>query len=148
MAPHDRYDFRNNPADTARRISLEAGFSEHRIGNFKKAFGEQNVSETFDGHWIESVVLAGKRTPSVRDSFFRISPLPNLAVSLHSAREKVRRVLIPENSTGLVVLREKMVRYAEMTNKQVSGAYCLFEGVNDSEEDARALAAHRAGEPV
>jgi hypothetical protein len=33
MAPHDRFDFRNNSTDTVRRIFLEAGFSEHRIGN-------------------------------------------------------------------------------------------------------------------
>jgi 23S rRNA (adenine2503-C2)-methyltransferase len=282
MAPHDRFDFRNNSTDTVRRIFLEAGFSEHRIGNFKKAFREQNVSElgrlkgvtlrdapldrlpfsplglvrriadgagnekfvfeTFDGHLIESVVLAGKRAPSVCvsvqvgcrfrcvfchtgrigfkrdlypfeildqvrqmyqtsivprplfcvsfmgmgepfdnldncraafdwircdwgwmigakkitfstlgalnwDAFFRISPLPNLAVSLHSARDNVRRALIPGDSTGLDALREKMIRYAEITNKQVSVAYCLFEGVNDSSEDARALAAYLRGVP-
>jgi 23S rRNA (adenine2503-C2)-methyltransferase len=282
MAPHDRYDFRNNSTETVRRIFLEAGFNEHRIGNFKKAFREQNVSElgrlkgvtlrdapldrlpfwplrlarrvgdgagnekfvfeTFDGHRIESVVLAGKRAPSVCvsvqvgcrfrcafchtgkigfkrdlypfeildqvrqmyqtsivprplfcvsfmgmgepfdnldncraafdwircdwggmigakkitfstlgalnwDSFFRISPLPNLAVSLHSAREKVRRALIPGSSTSLDALRDKMVRYAEMTNKQVSVAYCLFESVNDSMGDARVLAAYLRGVP-
>jgi adenine C2-methylase RlmN of 23S rRNA A2503 and tRNA A37 len=74
------------------------------------------------------------------DRFFELDPLPNLAVSLHSASEDVRRALMPRVSVSLAELKAQMEKYAELTGKSVSIAYCLFKGVNDSREDALQLA--------
>jgi 23S rRNA (adenine2503-C2)-methyltransferase len=273
-------DFRNSGVEEIHRLFVEKGFSDHRIGNFKRAFRVQPLSdlsalkgvsgmhailpslpfaplrlldvledthgnqkylfETHDGHSVESVVLFGKRAPSVcvsvqvgcrfrcsfcqtgrlgfkrnllpaeildqvrqmyqrsiapahllcvsfmgmgepldniencgrafewlRSSwgwylgakritfsttgalnwerFFALDPLPNLAVSLHSASEEVRRALMPGVSVELSELKALMMRYAELTSTNVSIAYCLFKGVNDSREDARLLADFLSG---
>jgi 23S rRNA (adenine2503-C2)-methyltransferase len=79
------------------------------------------------------------------DRFFELDPLPNLAVSLHSAAEEVRRALMPRVSVGLPELKARMERYAELASKSVSIAYCLFKGVNDSRGDARLLADYVRG---
>jgi 23S rRNA (adenine2503-C2)-methyltransferase len=276
----ERHDFRNSGVEEVHRLFAEKGFSEHRIGNFKRAFrtqpqtdlrslkgvsgmeavlpslpfsplrlvdvledtrgNEKYLFETRDGHSIESVVLAGKRAPSVcvsvqagcrfrcafcqtgklgfrrnllpaemldqvrqmyqrsiapghllcvsfmgmgepfdniencgrayewlRSSwgwyigakkitfsttgalnwerFFALNPLPNLAVSLHSPSEEVRRALMPRASIGLSELKAFMIRYTALTNTRVSIAYCMLEGVNDSREDARMLADYVSG---
>jgi 23S rRNA (adenine2503-C2)-methyltransferase len=276
----ERHDFRNGTVERVRRLFLENGFSERRIGNFQRAFRSQplddlrslkgvsgmemllpslpfsplrlvsvledtrgnqkDLFETHDGHSIESVMLAGKRAPSVcisvqagcrfrcafcqtgkmgfkRDllpaemldqvrqmyhksiapahllcvsfmgmgepldniencgrayewlrsswgwyigakkitfsttgalnweRFFALNPLPNLAVSLHSPSEEVRRALMPRASIGLSELKTNMKRYTATTNKYVSIAYCMLKGVNDSRDDALMLADYVSG---
>ncbi len=71
--------------------------------------------------------------------------MPNLAVSLHSPSEEVRRALMPRVNIGLSDLKAFMMRYTALTNKHVSIAYCMLEGVNDSLEDARMLADYVSG---
>lgn len=79
--------------------------------------------------------------------FFAFPVLPNLAVSLHSARPEVRRFLMPGARPGLVELRSRMLYYAARANKQVSIEYCLLRGVNDSPADAEALTEYLRGLP-
>jgi 23S rRNA (adenine2503-C2)-methyltransferase len=79
------------------------------------------------------------------DRFFALDPLPNLAVSLHSADENVRRSLMPRVPVGLPELRDHMHRYSSVTNTSVSVAYCLFKGVNDGRADAERLADYLGG---
>jgi 23S rRNA (adenine2503-C2)-methyltransferase len=81
------------------------------------------------------------------NEFFSLPTLPNLAVSLHSAVEEKRGRLMPRSTLSLPELKSRMRRFTERTNKQVSIEYCLLRGVNDSREDAKALAQYLRGLP-
>jgi 23S rRNA (adenine2503-C2)-methyltransferase len=64
-----------------------------------------------------------------------------LAVSLHSANDALRNKLVPINRKyPLEKLMAACRDYIEATGRRVSFEYALFEGLNDSAEDARALA--------
>ena len=63
-----------------------------------------------------------------------------LAVSLHAADDALRSSLVPINRNyPLEKLMAACRDYVEATGRRVSFEYALFEGVNDSEEAARAL---------
>lgn len=65
-----------------------------------------------------------------------------LAVSLHAADDRKRDLLVPLNRRyPLAELIEAVRYYQSITNRQVTFEWALIEGVNDSPEDARALAA-------
>lgn len=64
-----------------------------------------------------------------------------LAVSLHSAVRETRRRLIPAaGALSLEELSRDMREYASATGRRVTLEYCLIAGVNDSPEEAKALA--------
>ncbi len=66
---------------------------------------------------------------------------PRLAVSIGSVFEKKRKAIIPlspENS--LTRLKKAIQHYHEKTKRRVTLEYTLMSGINDSEEDATALA--------
>jgi adenine C2-methylase RlmN of 23S rRNA A2503 and tRNA A37 len=68
-------------------------------------------------------------------------PQVNLAVSIHSANEKKRAVLVPvSHEYNLVKLRQAIDNYLNLTNRKVFIEYVLLAGVNDNKEDARELA--------
>jgi 23S rRNA (adenine2503-C2)-methyltransferase len=63
-----------------------------------------------------------------------------LAVSLHAANDKLRDRLMPINRTyPLNKLIPACREYLEKTGRRPTFEYALFQGVNDSEEDARQL---------
>ncbi|MFQ5844976.1 MAG: 23S rRNA (adenine(2503)-C(2))-methyltransferase RlmN, partial [Planctomycetota bacterium] len=65
----------------------------------------------------------------------------NLALSLHAARDDVRRRLVPRGGTGTVAQLAGMAeRWFEATGRDVTYEYILLRGVNDRDEDAHALA--------
>jgi len=64
-----------------------------------------------------------------------------LAVSLHAATDELRGKLVPINRKyALKPLISACRDYFEKTGRRVSFEYILFEGINDSPRDARALA--------
>jgi len=64
-----------------------------------------------------------------------------LAVSLHAADDALRDKLVPINRKyPLEKLMAACCDYVEATGRRVSFEYALFESINDSAEDARALA--------
>lgn len=66
----------------------------------------------------------------------------NLAISLHSAIDAKRSRIMPVNKAyPLAKLRSAVQTYIEKTNRKVMFEYLLLKGINDGEEDARALAA-------
>jgi 23S rRNA (adenine2503-C2)-methyltransferase len=70
----------------------------------------------------------------------------NLAVSLHAATDEVRDQLLPINHRyPLNELLMAVGEYLDQTNRQVTFEWVLIQGVNDTEEQARALAARVAG---
>lgn len=65
----------------------------------------------------------------------------NLAISLHSADDKIRSKLMPINDTyPLAVLMKAVDNYIKKTNRKTMFEYLLIEGINDSKEDALKLA--------
>lgn len=63
-----------------------------------------------------------------------------LAVSLHSAVEKTRRMLVPASKAlHLHRLKQDILEYNQEKGRRVTLEYCLIEGVNDSIEEAQAL---------
>lgn len=65
----------------------------------------------------------------------------NLAVSLHSAINETRSRLMPINDTNPVeVLGESLKYWYEKTGRTVTYEYVIWDGVNDDERHAKALA--------
>jgi len=65
----------------------------------------------------------------------------NLAVSLHAATDDLRSRLVPINKRyPLGMLLPAVREYIERTHRRVSFEWALIEGVNDTPEQARALA--------
>ena len=63
-----------------------------------------------------------------------------LAVSLHSAVQSTRDLLMPGvRSYRLEKLKEAVVTYAELSGRRPSYEYALMKGVNDSQEQLEAL---------
>jgi 23S rRNA (adenine2503-C2)-methyltransferase len=70
-----------------------------------------------------------------------LRPTVNLALSLHAPDDETRQRLVPMNKRYPVRdILEATKRYAEVTNTIATIEYCVLEGVNDSEEQALALA--------
>ncbi len=68
----------------------------------------------------------------------------HLAVSLHAPTDPQRSAIMPVNrseKTDLGALRDAVEHYYARTGRRLTYEYCMFAGVNDSEADARALAA-------
>lgn len=63
-----------------------------------------------------------------------------LAISLHSARQEVRDILMPRVAQyPLSELKNALVDYIERTNRRVTLEYLMINGVNDRENDLKAL---------
>ncbi len=87
---------------------------------------------------VSTVGLAGQIRRFADDN-----PGCNLAVSLHAPTDEKRRAIMPVNrkaKTDLSALRSAIQYYVEKTKRPITYEYCLFEGFNDSMEDARNLA--------
>lgn len=66
----------------------------------------------------------------------------NLAISLHSAYDKIRSDLMPiNNKYSITQLIRAVDYYIDKTNRQVMFEYMLMKNVNDSDEAAERLAA-------
>ncbi len=99
---------------------------------------------------VAGLGLAAKRiTVSTVGISRRIRQLGNddpgvrLAVSLHAPTDTKRSSIMPVNRaarTDLAALREALEFYWSKTARAVTYEYCLFDGFNDSKEDAVALA--------
>jgi 23S rRNA (adenine2503-C2)-methyltransferase len=64
----------------------------------------------------------------------------HLAVSLHSAIDEVRTQIMPFNAKfPLADLKESLIYWYEKTGKSVTYEYIVWSGINDREEDIRAL---------
>ena len=69
-----------------------------------------------------------------------------LAISLHAATDSLRNQLVPTNRRyDLDALFEACHRYVQRTGRRISVEWALIEGVNDTRQQAQALAARLAG---
>jgi len=69
-----------------------------------------------------------------------------LAISLHAATDPLRNILVPINRRyDLDALFEACHRYVQRTGRRISVEWALIEGVNDTRQQAQALAARLVG---
>lgn len=82
-------------------------------------------------------------TCGVIDGIEKFTDVPEqfrLAVSLHSAVQTTRNVLIPKmKNMPLELLREALARYVEISNRRITFEYILIKGVNDTEKELSSL---------
>ncbi len=80
--------------------------------------------------------------PRIRD--FADQPLQiRLAISLHGATDEVRGQIMPVNRKyPMAELLEACAHYVSKKKQHLTFEYILIEGINDSEEQARALSGH------
>jgi len=72
-----------------------------------------------------------------------------LAISLHSAIENKRKQMMPlTNKYPLAMLTDALKYYHKKTNNRITIEYILFDGINDNNEDADALAKYCRSFPV
>lgn len=106
---------------------LEAAYilSAHR---YPFQIGERRITLSTVG------IVAGIKRLAESDSKI------NLAISLHSAIEEKRRALMPiARQVSLAELRESLIAYYAKTKREIFIEYLLLDGINDGDEDARAL---------
>ena len=64
----------------------------------------------------------------------------NLAVSLHSAIDEIRTTIMPFNETfPLIDLKESLEYWYEKTSRMITYEYVVWDGINDTKEDIKAL---------
>ncbi len=65
----------------------------------------------------------------------------NLSVSLNAANDSLRSELMPINRrTNIAELQQTLLRYRPRRNFALGVNYCLLPGINDTRDDARAVA--------
>jgi 23S rRNA (adenine2503-C2)-methyltransferase len=75
------------------------------------------------------------------EEFLAANVKVKLALSLHAARDDVRRKLVPRGGTGTVAqLADMARRWFDATGRDTTFEYVLLDGLNDSDEDADLLA--------
>jgi len=75
------------------------------------------------------------------ERFTRLNSQVNLAISLHAATDELRSSLLPINRRfPLDVLLKACREYVEHTHRRITFEWALIQGVNDTPEQARALA--------
>lgn len=80
------------------------------------------------------------------DRLIEDAPHVTLSISLHAHSNEVRSELMPINKAyPIEQVLAAAKRYAEKTGRRVVFEYALIGGVNDSEQDAKALAARLKG---
>jgi len=93
------------------------------------AIGQERLTICTVGH-VEGIRLLD------RQGFKRL----NLSISLNAASDSLRSELMPINRrTNLAALQEVLASYRPRRNFALGINYCLIPGVNDTEEDARAI---------
>jgi len=82
-------------------------------------------------------------TSGIKPAFARFAALPrrpNLAVSLNAADDETRSSIMPINdSNSLEELGEALRYWYKKRKRKVTYEYVVWEGINDTTEDAKAL---------
>jgi len=133
--------------DRAVRNLVFMGMGEpfHNEETLYESIGALLAPELF--HYPPRRILVS--TVGIPDAMIRAArrfPKINFALSLHSVRQSVREELIPLAARyPLDALRETVVAINRIQQNTVMIEYLMLEGVNDSLEDARELAAWLTG---
>lgn len=73
--------------------------------------------------------------PAIKD-FTRLNEQYKLAISLHSANQKKRNILMPGvRKYNLTELKKTLLEYQSITNRRITFEYIMIKDINDSEDD-------------
>ena len=93
---------------------------------------------------VSTVGLARRIRQLADDQAAGRTPPFRLAISLHAPTDPQRSAIMPVNrseKTDLAALEDAVRHHHAVTGRRVTYEYCMFAGLNDSEADARNLAA-------
>lgn len=95
------------------------------------------------------IVVSTVGVPDAMVRFARAFPGVKLALSLHSARQKVRESIMPiARRHSLAQLRDALAEVAAIQGGRVMVEYLLLDGLTDRDEDLEALGDYLDGIPV
>ncbi|VGO16168.1 Ribosomal RNA large subunit methyltransferase Cfr [Pontiella desulfatans] len=117
--------------------------------NLEHVFGAVSFLKAGPFHNLSGarITVSTVGIPHAMDRFTQEFPDVKLALSLHSARQEVREKLMPQaRKYPLDQLRETLV--AASARGKVMIEYLMLAGVNDREEDLKALEGYLRGIPV
>ncbi len=92
---------------------------------------------------VSTVGLARRIRDLADDQAEGRAPAFGLAISLHAPTDAQRSAIMPVNrseKTDLTALKDAVRHFHARTGRPVTYEYCMFDGANDSDADARALA--------
>lgn len=120
MGMGEALDNATNVLQAVRVMNDEAGL----------AIGQERLTICTVGH-VEGIRLLK------REGFKRL----NLSISLNAANDTLRSEIMPINRrTDLAALQEALSEYRPRRNFALGVNYCLLPGINDTRDDARAVA--------
>lgn len=120
-------------------LNLQAVVGSIRLLTYKRGIGL--------GHRALSVSTVG--IPSGIRKLARLEPQVNLALSLHAATDEKRARLIPPAFRhGVAEVMAAAREHFTVTRRKLLVEYVLLQGINDTPQDARQLAALLKGLPV
>ena len=113
------------------------------LDNFENLIDAINILTCHDGLAIGSrhitVSTCGLANKIVE--FGKLLPQVNLAISLHASDNETRNKLMPINKVyPIEQLIKSLKEYSKYSNRRLSFEYILFDKINDSTENALALA--------
>ncbi len=123
---------------TKKVVLMGMGEPSHNLANVFRAIGFLGEYGDF-GH--KNLVVSSVGDPRLFDALRNSKVRPALAVSLHTVSDETRRWLLPRGARMPVedLMREAQ-DWADETGYPVQYEWTLIEGVNDSIEEAKALA--------
>ena len=122
-------------------VFMGMGEPFHNYENTMAAIDRLNDSDGYNFGARRFTISTSGLVPAIR-KFTRERRQVNLAVSLHAVDNKLRGSMMPVNRKYSVEeLIQACREYVETTGRRITFEWALVNGVNDSPEDARKLAA-------
>jgi len=101
---------------------------------------EDLIDPKFFGFGSRSISVSTSGIPEGIEIFTETFPQMNLAVSLHFAENEMRSRYMPiNNQYDLEKIKERLQKYFQKSKRKVFIEYILFQGLNDSLQDAKKL---------
>jgi 23S rRNA (adenine2503-C2)-methyltransferase len=138
------------PADERLSHIVVMGMGEP-LANLDRLLPALAAAQRPDGLGISQrrITISTVGLPPAMDRLSAADPGYHLAVSLHAADDELRTRLVPVNrSIGLEAVLTAADRYWEASGRRLTFEYVLLGGVNDSADDAHALARLIGGRAV
>ncbi len=121
-------------------VFMGMGEPLHNEENLYQSLESLTAGELFH-HSPAKILVSTVGIPEAMVRCARRFPKVNIALSLHSVQQEVRERLVPlARQYPLDELRATLVQLNKLQKKPVMIEYLMFVGVNDSEDDAHALA--------
>jgi 23S rRNA (adenine2503-C2)-methyltransferase len=122
-------------------VVMGMGEPFHNYDNTLAAIDRLNDSDGYNFGARRFTISTSGLVPAIR-KFTRERRQVNLAVSLHAAEDSLRGSMMPVNRKyNVAELIQACREYVEATGRRITFEWALINGVNDTPEEARKLAA-------